>query len=253
MGHLAHLPAQGDSPPAQNRLRIRAATTFARLHVIPQLPKFLGAFPGLSIEMSADNSCDPIDADIDVVLRIGQQPDAPLRASKLGECNRVVLGAPAYLARAGEPIVPSDLRTHQSVIYDRPNWGADWTFQRGSAVVPVTITGPVRVTAAEGLRAAVMAGLGLAVASEWMFTAELAHGTVKPILRNWTLPGVDLWAVFPPDRQVSVMACAFIQFVESQLPRCGRRGCVPSIPRHGMASETAVKQGFDDSRTGFDR
>jgi DNA-binding transcriptional LysR family regulator len=219
VGHSAPLPGRGDCPSAQSRLRVRAATTFARLHIIPQLPKFLGAFPGLSIEMSADDPWDLIDEDIDVVLRIGQRPDAPLRARKLGESHRVVLGAPAYLARAGEPLVPSDLRTHQSIIYDRPGWGADWIFQRGSAVVPVTIMGAVRVTAAEGLREAVMADLGLAVASEWMFTHELAHGTVKPVLRDWTLPGVDLWAGFPDDRPVSTMACAFIRFVEAQLPR----------------------------------
>jgi len=53
------------------------------------------------------------------------------------------------------------------------------------------------------MRAAVLADMGLAIASEWMFSPELADGTVQAVLTDWELPTIDVWAVFPAGRMVS--------------------------------------------------
>lgn len=79
------------------------------------------------------------------------------------------------------------------------------------------MSGRLRVTAAEGVRAAVLAGMGLAVASEWMFAPELASGGVRAVLTDWALPPIDLWAVYPAGRMPTAKARAFAGFVESEL------------------------------------
>jgi len=63
------------------------------------------------------------------------------------------------------------------------------------------------------VREAVLAGLGMAVASEWMFTPELARGEVNEMLRDWVLPPIDLWAVYPAGRRASAKARALADFV----------------------------------------
>jgi DNA-binding transcriptional LysR family regulator len=73
------------------------------------------------------------------------------------------------------------------------------------------------VSAAPGLRAAVLAGMGFAIAPEWMFAPELASGAVRPVLTDWTLPAVDLWAVHPTGRIASAKTRAFVAFIEAQL------------------------------------
>ena len=75
--------------------------------------------------------------------------------------------------------------------------GPVWHFRRDGTEVVVTLRGRLRVTAAEGVRAAVLADAGIAVGTEWMFTPEIADGTVTTVLRAWELPRLDLWAVFP--------------------------------------------------------
>jgi len=70
------------------------------------------------------------------------------------------------------------------------------------------------VPAAEGVRAAVLASAGIAIASEWMFTPELADGTVKAVLGDWELPDIDLWAVFPAGRTATAKARIFVSFVQ---------------------------------------
>jgi DNA-binding transcriptional LysR family regulator len=100
------------------------------------------------------------------------------------------------------------------VIYAQRGGGAAWTFRREGTEVSVTLKGRLRVSAAEGVRAAVLAHAGLAIASEWMFTPEIADGTVKTVLVDWDLPPVDLWAVLPAGRTASTKARTFTTFVE---------------------------------------
>ena len=105
------------------------------------------------------------------------------------------------------------------MIYDFcPSKGrATWSFRRGTAEETVTLKGNVRTTAAEGLREAVFAGLGLCVASEWMFQPDLDSGRVKQVLPDWTLPPMDLWAAFPTGHRASAEARALAAFIEDQL------------------------------------
>ncbi|MNL32877.1 LysR substrate binding domain protein [compost metagenome] len=79
------------------------------------------------------------------------------------------------------------------------------------------INGRIRVSAAEGLRAAVLSHQGLTVASEWMFAPELASGAVREVMSEWTLPNQDLWAVFPTGRMASAKARAFVEYVRGLL------------------------------------
>ena len=81
--------------------------------------------------------------------------------------------------------------------------------------VSVTVHGRVRLSAAEGLRAAVLADMGLTIASDWMFAEELANGRVRKVLQDWNLPPIDLWAVFPTGRMASAKARQFAFFVET--------------------------------------
>jgi DNA-binding transcriptional LysR family regulator len=85
--------------------------------------------------------------------------------------------------------------------------------------VSVALRGRVRVSAAEGVREAVFAGLGLTISSERMFDSELVSGSVVATLEDWRLPEMDPWAVFPAGRLASAKARAFVAFFEAGL-RC---------------------------------
>jgi len=232
----AELKARGAGTALTGRLRIGGAVTFSRLHVVPRLRKFLAMHPALDVEVILDDrNVDLVEAGIDVALRMGDLQDSSLTARKIGQNPRVVVGAPSYFAEAGEPASPADLVSHQGVIYDQRGGGTVWTFTQGTAEAAVTIKGRVRLTAAEGVRAAVFDGLGLAVASEWMFAPEIASGRVRRVLQDWHLPTIDLWAVFPSGRNVSTKARAFANFIEQEL------GTVFSVSG-GNIDSTVVEQ-----------
>jgi DNA-binding transcriptional LysR family regulator len=161
-----------------------------------------------------DRNIDLVQEGIDVALRMGQLSDSSLTARRIASGRHVVLGTPAYFERTGRPAAPGDLAAHQAVIYDQKAGGRDWTFQRDDAEIAVTLKGRLRVSAAEGVRAVVLANAGIAVASEWMFSPEIADRTVQMVLQDWELPRIDLWAVFPAGRTATTKARTFTQFVQ---------------------------------------
>ena len=146
--------------------------------------------------------------------RMGTLTDSALIASRVARGERLVLASPAYLARRGVPDAPRELESHDAVIYKQSTGGEEWCFRRGSTEVTVQLQQRLMITAAEGVRAAVIAGQGLAIASRWMFTPELASGEVVSILNEWSLPPLDLWAVYPSGRFTSTKARAFMQWFE---------------------------------------
>ncbi|MDE1917960.1 MAG: substrate binding domain-containing protein [Sphingomonadales bacterium] len=190
-----------------------AATTFARLHIVPLLPLFLEQHPDLEIDVILDDRIiDLVAEGVDVSLRMGALPDSAAVARKPATGARSVMATPAYLARAGEPHSPADIADHEVVIYNQ--LANVWSFTREGAEASVAVHGRVRVSAAEGLRAAVLADMGLTITSDWMFAPELASGAVRRVLTDWHLPSLDLWAVFPAGRMASAKARAFATFVE---------------------------------------
>ncbi len=219
----AELEARGAGAGLTGQLRISAATTFARLLVVPQLPKFLARHPDLAVDIVLDDRViDLVSEGIDVALRMGQLSDSSAVARRLARGRRSVIATPAYLERAGVPAVPADLATHEAVVYSQIE--NSWMFRKDGTETSVAIRGRVRASAAEGIRAAVLADIGLTVNSDWMFAPELESGAVVRVLTDWDLPPIDLWAVFPTGRLASAKARTFADFVETAIRIPGSPG-----------------------------
>jgi DNA-binding transcriptional LysR family regulator len=211
----AELAARGASAGLTGKLRVSAAVTFARIHLMPRIPEFLALYPDLEMEVVLDDrNIDLVREGIDVALRMGKLADSSLAARRIATCRHVVVGTPAYFDRAGLPEAPGDLTAHETVIYAQRGGGAVWHFRRKGVELTVTLRGRLHVSAAEGVRAAVFANSGIAITSEWMFAPEIVDGTVKAVLEDWELPPMDLWAIFPAGRTPAIKARTFADFVE---------------------------------------
>jgi DNA-binding transcriptional LysR family regulator len=216
MADEADSVVRGVSADLVGKLRVSAAVTFTRLHVIPHIKRFMERHPQLEIEVVLDDRhIDLLENGIDIALRMGNLGDSSMTARRVATGRRMVVATPAYLAQRGVPQKPADLVHHEAVVYLSDAGGATtWSFERDSAEVSVTVSGHLRVSAAEGVRAAVCADVGVAIVSEWMFAPELARGTVCQLLPEWSLPTIDVWALYPSGRLASAKARAFAAFVE---------------------------------------
>jgi DNA-binding transcriptional LysR family regulator len=219
-------------------LRVSAAICFSRIHVMPRLPEFLAQHPTVNIEMIVDDRFVNLAQErMDLALRTGRNTDSSLIVRKIGEARTRVMASAAYWQAHAMPKVPEDLLTHECVILQRDGRLIDeWSFHKNALECRMKLRGRLKVSAAEGLREAVLSGLGIAVVSEWLFSPELGSGTVESALDDWDLPAHDLWAVFPPGGMVSAKAREFVAFVE----RCMASAAASS---RGNGRETLRQRG----------
>jgi DNA-binding transcriptional LysR family regulator len=164
-----------------------------------------------------DRLIDVLEENIDVALRLGELKDSALTASKLGESDRIVVAGSTYLEQRGVPHTPADLLAHDGIVYAPGAGGDEWRFRQGTSETSIRIRSRLVITAAEGVRAAVIAGLGLTAASRWMFAPELASGLVRQVLSDWMLPPVPIWSVYPAGRLASAKAREFVKWFQRVL------------------------------------
>ncbi len=208
--------AQGLGAGLEGRLRISAPVTFSRLHVVPKVGEFLDAHPKLQLELVLDDrNIDLLAENIDAGFRLGVLTDSALTARKLAQADRLVVASPSYFARTGVPSNPADLQEHDAIIYRQAAGGHEWLFRRGTSEVSIRLQARLTLSAAEGVREAVLTGQGFAVASRWMFAPELASGEVVPVLEDWSLPPMDLWVIYPSGRLTGAKVRAFVKWFET--------------------------------------
>jgi DNA-binding transcriptional LysR family regulator len=198
------------------RLRLAAPPTYAALHILPRLSEFLDLHPGLTVDLVLDDRwVDLIGEGVDLAIRLGKPNDSSLVAKRLGSSQRILVAASSYLEGAQVPSMPEDLLAHRIIAYSQFDGPTAWSFAKGTSNVSVAVQPTVRVSAGEGVRSCILAGLGIGLGSRLMFAPELASGLVQVVLPDWKLPMVDVWAMFPAGRKSSYRARAFMNWLEA--------------------------------------
>jgi len=199
-------------------LRVAMPGAFGTREVIPRLPGFLAQHPQLRIELLISDRTDDLVAEgVEMALRLGHLADSGFGARLLATASRFAVAAPAYLAKRGHPRTLADLSGHDCIVGPGFSGRRGWSFRRSGAVTSLAVEGRVKVASAEGVIACVKAGLGIAVASQWMCRAELATGELVPILHDYQLDPVDVHAVYPGGRRPSIKVRAFSDYLAAQL------------------------------------
>ena len=200
-------------------VRIAAPMSFGLAYVAPAVPELLQAFPQLSIDLHlSDAVVDLIGGGFDLALRIAALADSTLRTRRLCEVRRVLVGAPAYFERRGRPVHPRELSQHDCFGYAHLPTPDRWRFIHASGEEEtVAPSGPLRANNADALRAALLAGLGLAVQPEFMVWSDLAAGRLEAVMTDWSLPPIGLNIVTPPGRLRPVRVSAVIDFLAQRL------------------------------------
>ena len=200
-------------------VRIAAPMSFGLAYVAPAMPDLLRAFPQLSIDLHlSDAIVDLIGGGFDLALRIAALADSTLRTRRLCQIRRTLVGAPAYFERRGRPAHPRELSEHACLGYAYLPTPDRWRFVHTSGAEEVVApAGPLRANNADALRAALLAGLGLAVQPEFTVWGDLAAGRLEAVLTDWSLPPIALNIVTPPGRLRPVRVSAVIDFLTHRL------------------------------------
>jgi DNA-binding transcriptional LysR family regulator len=179
------------------RVVLSASVTLGVLRIVPAIPALLEAYPALDLSLRLeDRAIDVVSEGVDVGVRAGMAPPdtASLVAQKIATFRRVVVASPAYLKRAGTPREPQALSAHAAVV--GPEAEEVWRFVEEGEEHAVTVQPKLRVGTLLGIRAAALAGLGVAALPDFVVASDLREGSMREILAEAELPPVIVYALF---------------------------------------------------------
>jgi len=202
----------GQAEPS-GRLRISVPQVVASQELPHWLPGFLARYPQVSLDLSADDQLvDVVGGGFDLALRIAPSlPDSQLVARELASCPRILVAAPAYLARYGLPRQATDLQQHTLLGFSPTGAGAPWQLQgpRG-ATASIEAGQRLRVDATPALHAAVMAGMGISLFTALTVQEDLRSGRLIRVLPAWNAGQRRYFALYPHARALAPKVRALV-------------------------------------------
>jgi DNA-binding transcriptional LysR family regulator len=211
--------ASGAAP--RGRLRVNCNVPFGIHHLLPLMPRFLAAHPGVTLDVTlTDTVVDLMAERADIAIRTG-----PLRASqlvlrKLGESRLKIVASPAYLKRHGAPRTPDELVRHNRLAFGFARQDAGWPLRdRTGKVTTMAPSGNALVSDGEAMRQLTLAGLGLARLAEFHVGKDIAAGRLVPVLEAFNPGDVEpISAVFlGPGGRLPARVRAFLDFLVAEL------------------------------------
>ncbi len=203
------------------RVRLSVPNDAADHLVAPVLATFVERYPDVEIEVSVSNRMiDVIEGGFDAGIRYGGTVPEDMVAQRLSAAIRwIVVAAPAYLERHGEPTHPNDLLSHRCI---RIRIGDDsiyrWEFERGDEHLAIAVPGSMIVDDGRLGLAAAMDGVGLMYLADAMVRSELATGALVTVLSEWAPMSGGYHIYYSSRRQVPPAVRLFIDLVRELRP-----------------------------------
>jgi DNA-binding transcriptional LysR family regulator len=218
-GEAAESEAHAQSATPRGLVRLAVPMSFGLREVAPLIPQFLAIYPEVSVDLHlSDAVVDLIGAGFDAALRIAALPDSSLRARRLRDMRRYLVGAPGYLKRHGRPAHPRDLMRHACLCYAYLPTPDVWRFVNAAGEeIQVRPSGPLRANNADALAPALFAGLGLAVQPDFVVGDAVARGRLEVVMPEWSAPPIALHLVMPPGGPRPARVEAIAEFLAQRL------------------------------------
>jgi DNA-binding transcriptional LysR family regulator len=194
------------------------ARVLSGMVIQPALPAFLERYPDLTLELSlTDERLDLVANGIDVAVWLGDLDDSKLITRRLTPSKRVVCGSPAYFAKHGVPRKPTDLASHNCIVFKAKRYRDVWKFAKDGEQLEVQVKGNLRSQTGSVMLAGALAGIGVTVMQEYLVRSHLQEGSLQRVLSDYDMRPIDgdaaLNVVYPHNKGMSRNTRAFVDFL----------------------------------------
>lgn len=196
-------------------LRISAPLSYGVHELARILTGFRKRYPELLLDIDlSDRVVDLANEGIDVALRISRSLGSQLIARKLHDIPMIVCASPAYLKQHGHPQTPEDLTEHEILNYSYLATGDNWSFVNSNGEeAHIRLHPKVHATNGDVLKTLALADGGIIIQPDFIVGKELANGTLKALLPEWTMGTFSLYAVYLSRKHLSAKVRAFIDYM----------------------------------------
>lgn len=196
----------------RGNLRVSAPVTFGATHLGAGVVRYLEEHPRVSVDLTlSDRHVDLLAAGIDVAIRVGTLSDENLTVRRLASCHMLACASPVYLQAHGAPATPADLSRHRCLAFRGAVSPGDWTFigADGLPHAPL-LTFELTADNMDMLKAAALAGGGIAYGPSFAFADALQTGALVKVLPEFSTASLPIHAVFPTARYIPRMVRQFV-------------------------------------------
>lgn len=198
-------------------LRISVPTTYGHHRLLPRLPAFRERFPDIRVDVHVSNrNIDFAAEGYDLAVRVRAPADSTLIARHLEDAELVLVAAPDYLRRRGEPRSLEDLDRHDCIQFELPSSGRaiPWLFREGGQDVERLTTGSTSCSD-DVLAGVTLARHGAGIFQAYRFTVEeeLGQGRLVELLQPWGGRSRPFNLLYPHQRHVPLRVRCFLDFL----------------------------------------
>lgn len=184
--------------------------------VVPVIADLLAANPALKVDLTlSDAVMDIANLGLDVAIRVSPLEPSGMVATNLAANPRILCASPAFIARFGAPKIIAALGNCPCI---RLHGVESWPFVRNGGIERVRVQGPMSTSTVDAVRAAAIAGVGVAMLTHWDVYRDLRRGTLEQIaLSDAALDTLNIWAIFPSRKQMPRRLRALIDALRAKL------------------------------------
>ena len=207
------------------RLKVSMPGDFANHQMGELLSDFISKYPSVNLELDlSPRRVDLIGENFDVAIRVGDLPDdASLAARGLVRFSIGLYASPAYLKLHGAPAEPEALMEHDCLrLTARNGEPSIWHMEKDGAVWEGIPPGRASANSPELLTRLAVRGKGIIMLADHFAGQHVLKGELVPLLEDWKLPEVTVWAVFPGRRLMPARTRVFLDALQAEFsgPRC---------------------------------
>jgi DNA-binding transcriptional LysR family regulator len=197
-------------------LKVTAPNVIGHAIVVPVVAELIVQNPSLKVNLTlSDLVVDIASIGLDVAIRVAPMKPSDLVATRLADNPYVLCASPAYIARFGEPSTLDELISHPCI---RLHAMDTWPLKRNGELERIRIDGPFSASTVDAVRAASIAGVGIAMMTYWDVYEQFASGALKRIVLTDAEPvELGIWAVFLTRAQLPGRVKAFIEALRERL------------------------------------
>ena len=184
-------------------VRISVSPVIAEMLIAPTLPGLYARYPGLHLDVSADDRIADMARDgIDIAIRTGQVMQETLVARHIGSFGRTLVASPAYLQRHGTPRTVADLKDHHLITSSVSPLINRWPLLNAGKDACFVAQGSTRTDNSGLILALVRSSVGLGRVMDVLAAPLIRSGELVPLLQDCIDPqNVPIVAVMLQERQ----------------------------------------------------
>jgi DNA-binding transcriptional LysR family regulator len=194
-------------------LRLTAPVWMANTIFAGVLADYQARYPKVRLDVDlSGRMVNLVEEGFDLALRATAAPDEALIARPITKVAFHMVGAPAYLDRAGRPAKLADL-AGQAMLHYALYPGESLSFEGEHGTETVKLNPVLRSGNETLLHMAALEGMGLAFLPKWLVAEDIAAGRLEHVMPGQVLFEGKLFAVYPSRKYLSAKVRTFIDFV----------------------------------------